>query len=500
MGTPLEKRPSEFVLIETLTSGDQIMATGVDLKWSPATVEDRSGDVDQLVIPGLLYVEYAMPGEDGYRHLLVTPDHPFLMQGTKFLMQGTKKLKKVQHLEPGDKLATPDGDAAIVQFVHPGEHFTTIQSIEMVGDVDPQTLDGHLLNSNGVVTADYAVQVMVELGHGEFDRISHEPDSEEMECGRDEYIEMHGAASQAFVDDPARWPRGFVPHHSAPNVVPGYAYGYLTKDQAEAVYNNAEFNPFNNVTGRADMLYLFRLSRAQFPDIVCILDWQQRVPNAYSWQNSGQKFLLVTGGLVRLKKFYIDGLSMIVASLQASLQGQECVCQWDYAATTTILRVTWPDTVLATLIPDGISQVQSMFDKAGKDVPGDDPCNLPTLKCRIESYWAGFSFLDLPDCAGVWPRYLEIGAAIVTIDNKQIEITFNDRLDSKTVADLNNYELQPEATITAAKVSTRNPKTAVLDVDGLEGPRSYVLLLKDLLSVNGAQLGPDQRKVIITAH
>jgi hypothetical protein len=495
LNTPIEAQPGKFMMIQDIYGGDTIMATGLDLKWTPTKVKYRSGDVEPSVVPGMYYFEYSLPNKS-FNYLLVTPDH-------LFLMYGTKTLKKVQYLVPGDKLMTPDGDAAIVQFVTHGEQYTAIQSIEMEGPLNPKTLTGHLINSNGVVTADYLVQSAYELGDTANALHSVPPEEEEHEVGSEEYERRHPVKrALTFAETPESWPKGFVPDSAVELPVPIFATGYVTPEQAKAISKNGSFNPVSNVTGRANVFYLFEQSRRLYPDIICILDWRARSPNAYAWQSGGQKFILLSGALVRLKQLYIDGLSLILASLQASLQRQACVCEWDYEATSAIARRTWPDDVLATLIPAGIQQLEHMFSlvKPDDEPDGKDPCDLPALDCRIKSYWAGFSFFGIPECAGVYPHYLEIGSAYVAIDNKTITIAFNDDVDPASATDPANYLLTPATMIDSAVVNPATGKEVLLKVSDLDPASDYVLRLENLTSIHGSPLGPDQDKVIITTH
>jgi hypothetical protein len=493
--TQLEVTSGKFDFIPHIIGGQQILAAGVDLRWKPTTVAFRTGDADSAVIPGLYYVEYKMPGETVPRHLLVTPDH-------LFLMSQTKTLKKVQFLIPGDKLATADGGSAVVQFAVSGEHFTTIQSIEMDGPVDPRTLDGHLLNCNGVVTADYAVQVIYEMGSPAMALLAVRADQEVHEVGSEEYRrQFRSSDEELFVQSPARWPRGFVPHNSQTIPVPLAAFGYLTADQAKAVGDNGKFNPPTIMVGRDDLLYLFKQSRLLFPDVVCLLDWPNAVPNAYAWQANGQKFLLVTGGLVRLQGFFLQGLALVLGTLQASGQRNACVCVWDYQATFSILRDALPSTSSVRLIAEGIKQVEQLFALAGDGSQGDDACAAPSLACRLESYRAGLSFLDVPECAGAWPKHLQAMSAYASIDNASIVVRFNDRLDAATAGDTGKYVLSPAAQVTAATVSSANATEVMLSVNGLTGGGAYyVLVFGNLVSAHGAPLDPGQTPLVFTTN
>jgi hypothetical protein len=200
LNIPIEAQPGKFMMIQDINGGDTIMATGLDLKWTPTKVQYRGGDVKPSLIQGIYYVKYS-----SLKGLLVTPDH-------FFLMHDTRTLKKVQYLIPGDKLMTPDGDAAIAQFVVCGELYSAIQSIEMEGPLDPKTLTGHLINSNGVVTADNVVPWDQEFG--DTAKLPHRapPEEEEHEVSSEEYERRHPVKLVlTFAATPENWPTGFVP-------------------------------------------------------------------------------------------------------------------------------------------------------------------------------------------------------------------------------------------------------------------------------------------------
>lgn len=493
--TPIEVLPGKFAMIERLNSGDIVMAAGVDLNWKHCAVENRTGSTDQGDIPGLFYISYLLYGKEDSNYLLVTIDHLFLMYDLKVL-------QRVQTLMPGDKIMGADGNPAIVQFVLKGSHYTTIQSIELEGVVDMKTLDGHLLNSNGVVTADYAVQILAECEEEMFMKNMLIDESNDLSLDSLEYQQAHqNEAMKMFLDKPASWPRGFVPETTAHTCyIPNSAMRYLSDVQADDIYNNAEFDPRSCTARQGDLLYLFKLSKMLFPNVTCILDWNMDIPNVYAWKAHGQSFILVTGAMVRLSKLYIDGLSFIMASMQAALKKPVCVCEWDYAATFTILRQTWPNSIFVNIINNGKEQIEYLFSHIVDKEQGDNPCKEPAIQCRLDSYSAGVSFYSLPECAGVFPRFLIIETAYINIDNKTLFVKFNDALNGEIAQDISNYWLSPEVTI--SKV-IQNPKqldsvTLVLE----EGPPdcSFVLNLKNLISVHSSPLALDQRQVVVNSH
>jgi len=496
LDTPLEAKPGEFVMIQDIDAGDEILAAGVDLNWKPAKVLDRSGNLELSLIPGLYYVSYRLKGENEDRHLLVTPDH-------LFLMNTTKTLKKVQNLVPGDKLTDKNGDVAVVQFVVVGEHHTSVQSIELAGDYDPNTLDGHLVNSNGVVTADYVVQVHHEVNEGgdQFTYQFRDTDETDIqEVGTKEYAEKFPHEGRDnFLEDEDSWPKGFIPKRKRIVNIPKTAWGFLTEPQAMEVMENAEFNPYSNVIGRDNVERLFKFGRMLFPDIIYIIDWHNKFPNGYAWIQGRQKFLVVTGGLIRLKSLFLEGHSLIIAHLQAYLNGEQCVGTCDYEATHDILRELWPDKIYARIVPNAISQMEEIFSviqSKPEQKDQNDRCLNPPLDCRIETFWAGMSFMEIPDCALPKVEFFELQQAFSSIDRNQITMAFSEKLDPESVTDTKNYDLVPGAKISKAEMDSTNEKRIVLFVETLKPNSRYILAVENINTTHGGVIAAGKDAVI----
>jgi hypothetical protein len=416
-------------------------------------------------------------------------------------MNTSRTLKKVQHLIPGDKLTGRDGIIAEVQFVVQGEYNTSVQSIEMLGKLDPKTLEGHLINSNGIISADYAVQVYHETNNLDEKHIySFSNPNSVYEVGSEEYSKSFASQKLTdFLEDEESWPKGFIPkRHNIINI-PKTAYSFLNRKQEQDVYDNAEFNSYTNVVGRNDVERLFAFSQMHFPNLKCILDWHNRRPNAYAWSQANQNFLVVTGGLVRLKGLYLEGNSLIIAFLQAYFEGKKCKGFADYEAIDN-LRDLWPDTILANLVPEAIKQVKWIFDFVSEENSKGDPNNIcedPSLDCRIQTYWNSFSFLGIPDCALPNPEYLKLERAFANIENTQVNVIFDDKLDIASASNISNYEFIPKVEITKAEVDKTNSKNVILYVNNLKAESKYILSVGQVKSIHNTGLFPGDDSLII---
>ncbi|USG65947.1 hypothetical protein NDK47_00900 [Brevibacillus ruminantium] len=493
--TPIEATPGEYVQIQNILSGDTILAAGRDLQWKPTKVKQRTGFQELHMVPGMYFVNYVLHGETEERHLIVTPDH-------LFLMHADRTLKRVQHLIPGDKLMGSDGNAAVVQFVTVGEYLTAIQSIEMDAPyTHDNNLEGHLLNANGVVTADYAIQVQSETSlisdelHYAFDGAT-----EIYDAGTPEYLAAFPVdALNAFLEDETRWPKGFRPKNRKLINIPRLAHGFLSKKQAQDVKHYGEFHPYNVYAGRHSLEYLFRLNRLLCPDVICLLDWNNEEPNAYAWSENSQKYILFTGGLARLKNLYFEGLSLILATLQAYHQGKHCVGEADYQAIEN-LRDTWHDPILAPLVPKAIKQVKALFDLVQEQHAEGNPakvCEQPSLECRIETYRASFSFLDLPACATPKNPFMRLEKAYANIKNTEVTVLFSEAIDPATVGAITNYQFTPEVEVLEAALAEANPKQVLLKVEGLLGQSLYILSVKNIKSIYDVPVSAGSDAVIV---
>ena len=93
--------------------------------------------------------------DNDLRLLQVTDDTLFLMT--------SGKLKSASALVPGDGLKRADGGEAEVAGPVTNALAVGVHSIEL-GPFDGVNLDGHLMNSHGVVTADFSVQRVYGAG------------------------------------------------------------------------------------------------------------------------------------------------------------------------------------------------------------------------------------------------------------------------------------------------------------------------------------------------
>lgn len=404
--TPIEVQPGIFFKVQDIRTGDRILAAGLGLQWKPVAVSFAAGMKTATPAYPVLNVVYQIDRKD-VRLLQVTDDTLFLMT--------SGRLKSAEILVPGDRLRRADGGEA--QIIGPVVKGLTVgvHSIEL-GPFDGVNLDGHLINSNGVVTADFSVQRVHSRGDLRNDQLV-DPEVFDLEipvAGTEEYLTRH-APTQFFLDaakaigvrlDPA----ALEPPKPLLTIPPG-AKGFFHPDQAESLRANAPLFSSTNTFRITVTQKIFDLARTGRDDVVMLVDWNNSLPGAYAWSQLRQKYVVLTGGLLRIKALTEAGLAIVLAHALAYHKGVECVGEADHAAVNDI-RLIWPHSLFPLMCERGVEEIKSLFalidDQAGRENP-DDRCERPSLECRLRSYVAGMGMLPVPECAVPEGRYDESG-------------------------------------------------------------------------------------------
>ena len=143
-GTVVQAKDGKFMSIENFKINDIILAAGVSLDWQPEKIEYSQGT------SGVKTQEYAVLIRYADTHLTVKADHVFLVSG--------KKIKQASKLTTQDKLIAPDGNYVDIKSIHLGEYKEAFHHIATKQEKPNTNLKGHLINTNGVVSGDYAIQ------------------------------------------------------------------------------------------------------------------------------------------------------------------------------------------------------------------------------------------------------------------------------------------------------------------------------------------------------
>ncbi|MCX4968007.1 hypothetical protein OHA98_25250 [Streptomyces sp. NBC_00654] len=189
-GTMVQEGNGSFKAIETYVEGDEVLAAGTGLTWAPASVVFSGGTTGASRQKFTVLVRYENTA------IAVTSDHLFLLAGADRI------LRRADRLTTDDQLMSPTGEPVDIKGVHIGDYLAGFHHIAVTGKgTVPDTLDGHLLNTNGVVSADYLVQITARSGDVAGFRSSTQENIPVV--GSPDYIARYGPSSLQAPELPA---------------------------------------------------------------------------------------------------------------------------------------------------------------------------------------------------------------------------------------------------------------------------------------------------------
>jgi len=406
-GTPVQIGTNAFEAIEKIETGGTVFAAGKDLNWAEQPVEFSQGTTGASRQPYTVLLVY----ED--RFLAVTSDHVFLM--------ADKTLKRADRLVVGDELSSPDGEPVPVRSVHVGEYTAGFHHIATRKELPDKNLSGHLLNTNGVVSADYIVQISAlseELREGFVKDHDNLP-----VVGSPEYVAAYGDAclhepeeiekltittinikEEADTAKPA-----FVSASNLRLSIPEYAHEFISAKEAKAKALEPK-RPWNDPQAREWTEYLLTHHRTYYPNVIYHFDWTDDNVNAFAWVQNGVRNIAILGGLVRHFAMELEGIALVIAHELAHHYGGPptfpggltCEGQSDYHAVRTIMRRVWFGEYYITVSDEAIDQLANFFGVPNDPNPpgGNAGCTHPPGACRIATYHAAVSLSGRPGCAG----------------------------------------------------------------------------------------------------
>lgn len=415
-GTMVQEGDGSFKAIETFVEGDQIMAAGTSLKWSAQPVVFSGGTT------GASRQKYTVLVLYGNTAIAVTSDHLFLLAGDQ------QALRRADRLTPEDMLVSPEGEPVPVRGVHIGDYLAGFHHVAATSKDPPsESMEGHLLNTNGVVSADYAVQITARREDvAGFSSRAHE---DLPVVGSREYVEQYGRkaleqpempasfdASQARIrvspvntlDMPTR-DNVFIPADAVTLKIPEGACSFLTQEEAEAKRSSAK-RAFNDPLAREWTEALIAQHRTFYPEVTYHLDWTEDEVNAYAWVENGVRHVALKGGLVRDMDLELEGIALVLAHELAHHYGGpplfpaglSCEGQADYRGVRNIMRKVWFGESYVETADSGIGQMAAFFGVPNDPNPpgGNAGCAHPPGKCRVATYHSAVTLAGKPGCAG----------------------------------------------------------------------------------------------------
>jgi len=545
-GTPIATPQGERS-IETFVVGDEVSAASVassggklSFQWSPAVVRFSNGTGP--LPPAPHYPTMVFVNFDDGRSLICTNDQLFMLS--------TGKLKQASRLTLADRLVAADGSEVPILSVSLAEYSGGLHHIATSVNFDGD-INGHLLNSNNIVTGDYVLQVHAEqlspyvyetgpiIGTPEYhSEHSEHALSTAMHAYARPTTMLAGApaagqtagqgAAGSRGDSSAGQPAPMTPAVGGPGPqmpptlrlytgrqqhIPDGANFFISHEQAIDILANpkAVKRPFGDHTGTFNVDYIFKLYKAFNPDVVFFLDWEAADPTAYAFEAYGVKHVVVSGGLVRLGGVFLEGMAVIIAQCVASFfkpegsthKGLLPRVQADYYGVGLVMRDPWNQNWSST-VEAGIKQVNSFFGLITSDNTGgddDDPLNNPSIECRQKAMLYASLGGDLPPCAGGAPPKpkLSVDSAHSAAGQggaPDVIISFTLDLDPATAQDAANYAVTPATQVTSAALEGGDTKSVRLS-GAFADDAKYTIKVSGLKSSDGTAIDPDNSTAFI---
>jgi hypothetical protein len=502
----------QFKAVQQFLIGDDVLVTDGSLQWQPMKLQYSSGAPARS--SALLKIDYVVDGSA--TSLLVTRAQLFLRP------DGT--LIRAEKLMPKDLLVLATGGTTAVVAIAAGLYDKGVHHIATSAG-PAKSAAGHLLNSNGVVTGDYALQIssvtkrddspLMAAGHNQLP--SFGTDAYRAKVATIVPAMLHATAAAATLSpaaaravthvaalaqvgtNPHAHPEGFTQVAGyAPSHLPG-TQSYFTDDQAWELQTSPQRAPVGSQVGTNLGLYLVRLFGGMYPGIRFEFDERDDVPNAYAFEFYKEQYVVFTSGLVRMNALTIYGTAAIVAHCVARLQkvdplnqdGFTCRSEADYMV-SMVLSYVFPGALYGTVMSAAVTELEALYAVAsaqGGGVAGDT-CMGPSLACRLSTVKASMMGMPVPECAG-GPKdaTLEVTGATAARDTNgapQVTISFSAAVDPDSVAPVANYQFDPPVAVNAASVG-KSGDTAVLDV-GIEEGIEYSLTVIGVVAADGHPL------------
>jgi hypothetical protein len=470
-----------YKFVENIKPGEEVLTTDPTVsKWGHSKVTEIGGIAPEIDMDFMFYISFSF--EDGEQSsIIVTADHLFLLPNGK--------LRSAKNLRAGDQIRQADGGTASVKVTSHGSWSGGVRSLSLGTYQKGDPLDGHLLNSNGVITADLSVQSIYYQTQLDdlADEISRAP------VGSPQFFaEADTTTYTEFLNTPEMWPLNFTPTPQELIKIPLSAKGYLTPDQARDVGKNMPVQDPSNSYPIVRAQYVFSIARAYYPGIIYLIDWNNDLPNAWYFTQSKQNFVIVSGGLARLPTMDTAGLSLILSNLIARHLGAKCSGSADYTGSFDVMRQMWLDDLYIDMLNSGLDQVRGVFDLINPKNREEDPndiCAQPSTQCRIDTILSGSMSRGEPDCAIPPPPFILAGAESAAAN--EVTLTFSKKVDPVTVRNRKNYSFTPAAKVKRARTDAGDQSKVTLTVSGLTCGDRYTVKVKDVLDERGQSLSTE---------
>lgn len=380
--------------MQDFKAGDTVLALQSDGTWKSAPVVSSDGMGDNTTpFPYAIYLTLT-----NNTSIVVAPDHVFWMPNNT--------LKRADRLAPSDTLVLSQGGKPIaISQITSGVYYGPMWNIVATSEQDVSDPYGHLIDTAGVVSGDWALQ-----------RKATQSLQTGPQVGTAEYRKMHVSAlskqkslPKVVVLNKAKNIR-FVPH--TPVAIPKDAIHLLPEGEDQA--QPSELYPLDYSVPYEMAEYLARQYKTFYPDVEYQIDWLNDAVNAVAFIKNGKRYVVLYGGLIRHHRVQVEGAGLVIAHELGHHYGgpprypnntwASCEGQADYWGAKIAQRKVWWGEYSIDQTTKGAAQLLDLFSK-GLLMPqgGAKPmgiCSHPPAQCRYDTYMAGLRLQPKPSCAG----------------------------------------------------------------------------------------------------
>lgn len=401
--TPIENANNSWKPLGDIKVGESVLALDSTGNWGKASVVYSDGSsMPEKPYPYAIYVT-----TENNVTLITTASHLFLMPDGS--------LKRADRLIPTDKLLDKNKKQLKITTLTSGSYLGPIHHIATTNwDEHNLTINGHLINTSGVISADYFAELFLQPQN-----FSNSP-----QVGSLDYLNLFsldGLSMNKNLKDTIQFSttNKFIPYK--PKSDPKNAVYFIPPglDIAE----ESKLSPLDNTLPYEMALYLADHFNVYYPNVIFHVEWADPRVNAFAWTQGSQRHVSILGGLLRNNAIKLEGASLVLAHelghhfggppRYTDNQWSSCEGQADYWGALVGMRKVWFGQYAVENIDKGAVQLYNLFaygltknlitldwNEYEKKNNLAGLCTHPPAVCRLETYRAALRADPKPICAG----------------------------------------------------------------------------------------------------
>jgi hypothetical protein len=385
--------------IQDVAVGDSVLTLQSDKTWQASEVKfsDGTNPVGSK-IRFVVYLKLSTGAE-----LVVTPEHPFLLPNGS--------LQTASRLSLSDRLVNENMAPVKIDSLAYGEYNGVIRNIATSVGGPGETLDGHLINTAGVISGDfYAQMYLVDSAQQRLPMI-----------GSSQYVALHGDPNESFQESGAlrssdAEESAFTPYRKF--AAPTEYVSFIPPGMDIA--SDDMLHPLDYTIPLEMAEYLIHHFNKFYPDIIFNIDWANNDVNAVAWRRGSEQHITIYGGIIRHRAVKVEGLALVFAHETGHHMGgapkypnipwASCEGQADYWGALIAMREIWWGEESLRQLREGATQLYNLFAFGLTSTLSDDDirqrtamlgfCAHPEASCRYQTYMAAAFINPKPACAG----------------------------------------------------------------------------------------------------